>query len=170
MTYPQMQFIKGSCIQEGDKATAYTAYLNGINGHFDFINRSYSVVRNASNIYYGSAIPSCAQAPTSASANVKQSAAALTITDIMLQKYIAQWGWGYEEQWMDLRRFHYTDPDPATNEQVFKNFTLPASYFPDNNGKPAYRVRPRFNSEYVWNLDELKLIGGDKPDYHTYKL
>jgi hypothetical protein len=87
----------------------------------------------------------------------------------MLQKYIAQWGWGFEEQWMDLRRFHYTDIDPATGTQVFKNFNLPTSYFPDNGNKPAYRVRPRFNSEYVWNLDQLKLFGGDKADYHTYE-
>jgi hypothetical protein len=53
--------------------------------------------------------------------------------------------------------------------QVFKGFTLPASYFTDNLNKPAYRVRPRFNSEYVWNLDQLKLFGGDKADYHTYE-
>jgi hypothetical protein len=85
----------------------------------------------------------------------------------MLQKYIAQWGWGFEEQWMDLRRFHYTDIDPATGTQVFKNFNLPTSYFPDNGNKPAYRVRPRFNSEYVWNLDQLKLFGGDKAGNRT---
>jgi hypothetical protein len=170
MTYAQMQFIKAeAAFRKGDKATAYTAYLNGINGHFDFINRSYSSVRNASNIYFVNPISAAARTAYLASANVKQNSAALTITDIMLQKYIAQWGWGFEEQWVDLRRFHYTDIDPATNEQVFKNFVLPSPYFTDNNAKPAYRVRPRFNSEYVWNLDELKRIGADKADYHTYE-
>ena len=170
MTYEQMQFIKAeAAFRKGDKATAYAAYLNGINAHFDFINRSYNSVRSAANIYYGSPISAAARTTYLASANVKQTAAGLTLTDIMLQKYIAQWGWGWEEQWVDLRRYHYTDLDPLTGQQVFKNFVLPNPFFPDNAGKPAYRVRPRFNSEYVWNLDQLKLYGGDKADYHTYE-
>jgi hypothetical protein len=171
MTYSQMQFIKAeAAFRKGDKATAYTAYINGINGHFDFINRSYNSVRTtAANIYNGSPISTAQRNAYLTGPAVKQTAAALTLTDIMLQKYIAQWGWGFEEQWMDLRRFHYTDIDPATGTQVFKNFNLPTSYFPDNGNKPAYRVRPRFNSEYVWNLDQLKLFGGDKADYHTYE-
>ena len=36
--------------------------------------------------------------------------------------------------------------------------------------KPAYRIRPRYNSEYVWNLASLKTIGGDATDYHTKPL
>ncbi len=170
MTYAQMQFIKAeAAFRKGNTALAYTAYLNGINAHFDFINRVYSSVRSAANIYFGSPISTAARNTYLAGPNVKQSAAALTLTDIMLQKYIAQWGWGWEEQWVDLRRYHYTDLDPLTGQQVFKNFVLPTNYFPDNNGKPAYRFRPRYNSEYVWNLDQLKLYGGDKADYHTYE-
>ena len=40
----------------------------------------------------------------------------------------------------------------------------------DNGGKPMQRVRPRYNSEYLWNLEALKKIGADKPDYHTVKM
>jgi len=39
--------------------------------------------------------------------------------------------------------------------------------FPDNNGKLAYRLRPRFNSEYVWNRASLATFGGLDPDFHT---
>jgi len=87
----------------------------------------------------------------------------------MGQKYIALWGWGWVETWVDLRRYHYTDIDPLTTQQVYKGFTLPASFFANNLNKPAYRFRPRFNSEYVWNLEALKTLGGDLPDYHTYE-
>jgi hypothetical protein len=81
----------------------------------------------------------------------------------MLQKYIAQWGWGFLETWCDLRKYDY---DPT----VFTSFTLPDPYFVDNNGKPAYRVRPRYNSEYIWNVDALTAIGGFEIDFHTKKM
>ena len=102
------------------------------------------------------------------SANVKTTAASLTLTDIMLQKYIALWGWGFFETFVDMRRYHWTDVDPVTNVQVYKTFTLPV-VAAENFGKPVYRVRPRFNSEYVWNRDELLRIGALNGDYHTYE-
>lgn len=85
----------------------------------------------------------------------------------MCQKYIAQWGWGHLEQWMDLRRYHYTDKDPVTGNQVFVGFTTPVNIYPDNATKLVYRIRPRYNSEYVWNRAELDKIGGLAVDYHT---
>ena len=50
---------------------------------------------------------------------------ALTLTQIMSQKYIAQWAWGHNELWMDMRRYHYTDIDPASGKQVFPGFAPP---------------------------------------------
>jgi len=32
------------------------------------------------------------------------------------------------------------------------------------------RIRPRFNSEYVWNRASLDVIGGLATDYHTKPL
>jgi hypothetical protein len=172
MTYPEMQFLKAeAAFRKNDKATAFTAYRNGINGHFDFINRNYGTYRGpAPMIYNGSPISTAERNAYLASANVKQDPLTLTITDIMLQKYIATWGWGWVENWVDLRRFEYnTAIDPMTTLPVYKNFNLPASFFPNNLNKPVYRVRPRYNSEYVWNLEELKRFGGQNADYHTYK-
>jgi hypothetical protein len=71
---------------------------------------------------------------------------------------------------MDMRRYHYTDMDPASGRQVYPGFTLPTSLDPDNNLLPVQRIRPRYNSEYVWNRASLEAIGGLAPDYHTKPL
>jgi hypothetical protein len=170
-TYSEIQFIKAeAAFRKGDKVTAHAAYLSGINAHFDFINRSYSGIRGNVNIFNTSAISTTQRTAYLASANVKQNAGVLTLTDIMLQKYIALWGWGWVETWCDLRRYHYNvDVDPVTTAPVYKNFNLPTSYFANNLNKPAYRFRPRYNSEYVWNFEQLKKLGADKLDYHTYE-
>ena len=96
--------------------------------------------------------------------------ATITLSHVLGQKYIAQWAWSHVELWMDMRRYHYTDMDPVSGTQVFRGFALPTTYDPDNNNKPAYRFRPRFNSDYVWNRDELAKIGGLALDYHTKPL
>lgn len=88
----------------------------------------------------------------------------------MCQKYIAQWAWGHLEQWTDLRRYHYTDKDPVTANQVFIGFTIPTVLFPDNQTKVVQRMRPRFNSEYVWNREGLNAIGGLATDYQTKEM
>ena len=152
ITYAELQFMKAeAAFKKGDKTTALAAYKNGISAHIDFV---------ASTTTTG--IPAAAKTNYLASGAVAQTEAALTISHIMLQKYIALVGHGSIETWVDLRRHHY---DPS----VYTGFTLPATLFTDNGGKPAYRVRPRYNSEYVWNLASLSKFGGDKPDYHTYE-
>ena len=40
----------------------------------------------------------------------------------------------------------------------------------DNGGKIVQRIRPRFNSEYVWNRPGLDAVGGLALDYHTKPL
>ncbi|WP_020599976.1 SusD/RagB family nutrient-binding outer membrane lipoprotein [Spirosoma panaciterrae] len=146
LTYSEIQFIKAeAAFIKGDKATALAAYQAGIGAAMD---------------YAGVAAADKAKYLTSAA--VAQSASALKISDIMLQKYLALVGHGIIETWVDLRRYHY-DPN------VYIGFTPPngTQLFPDNNGKVAYRVRPRYNSEYVWNRASLDKYGGNALDYHT---
>ena len=167
MTYSEIQFMKAeAALRKSNPTLAYGAYINGIQGHFAFINRAV-FPRGNTTLYNGVAIPAAKITAYMASANVKQTPATLTLSDIMQQKYIAQWGWGYIETWTDLRKYHYTDLDPATGLQVYKNLLLPTVLFADNMGKYAYRMRPRYNSEYVWNRDALDMFGGLAPDYHT---
>ena len=167
MTYSQLQFVKAeAAFRQGDFATARQAYINGISSHIDFVN-----ARNAED----------GQSPTPITAAEKNAFLAnpaivptnpgdLTMTHIMTQKFIAQWAWGFIEAWMDQRRFSYFDLDPKTGAQVFRGFQTVNNLFPDNGGKVVQRIRPRFNSEYVWNRPGLDAIGGLALDYHTVPL
>ena len=121
-----------------------------------------------------------------------------TLSHIMMQKYVALFPWGASEAWVDLRKYHYDikytgdypsfengwdettitqkwDTDPT---KVYKGFYLrPAQvenrrtrYDIKNEGSPCYRIRPRYNSEYMWNvpsLEKLKPIIGTSEQYHT---
>ncbi len=167
MTYAQLQFIKAeAAYRAGDRALALTAYRNGVSAHIDWVND-----RNAEVSSPVPAISAAEKAAFLADARViPTSAANLTLTQIMSQKFIAQWGWGHHEAWMDMRRYNYTDTDPASGQQVFPGFAPPTNLYPDNGGKIVQRIRARFNSEYVWNRAELDKIGGLALDYHTKPL
>lgn len=164
MTYAQLQFVKAeAAFRKGDKATALAAYKNGVSAHIDFVND-----RNRDDGQWPTQIAATEKAAFLADVRVvPTNPADLTLTQIMTQKYIAQWFWGHIELWTDMRRFHYTDLDPATGKQVYPGFAIPTTLYVDNNGKPAYRLRPRYNSEYVWNRASLEKIGGLLPDFHT---
>ena len=119
-----------------------------------------------------------------------------TLSHIMMQKFVALFPWGAHEAWVDQRKYQYDivhsgdypkfangwdltmvnqklDSDPT---KVFKGFYLaPAqvqgrkgTYNKFNEGSPCFRVRPRYNSEYMWNLPSLKglkPIAGDADNY-----
>ncbi|MDP9202850.1 MAG: RagB/SusD family nutrient uptake outer membrane protein [Gemmatimonadota bacterium] len=164
MTYAQLQFVKAeAALRAGDQGTALAAYRNAISSHIDFVN-----ARNLDDN----------QSPTQISATDKSTflaspeiiPAVLTLSHIMSQKYIAQWAWGHNEMWMDMRRFHYTDTDPVSGVEVFRGFSPPTNLYSDNGGKVVQRIRPRYNSEYVWNRAALDVIGGLALDYHTKPL
>lgn len=123
----------------------------------------------------------------------------LTLSHIMMQKWAALYTWGAVEAWVDLRKYHYdidyTGDYPSMNngwssdrfitqkaenrvDRIYKGFYLPAARDIEfrnvpvnllNQGSPMYRIRPRYNSEYVWNLpklDVLKPIPGTADNYH----
>jgi hypothetical protein len=164
-TYAEMQFIKAeAAYRSGDKGTALTAYRNAISAHFDWVN-----ARNLDNGQTPTQITAAEKAAFLADPNIVPTAANLTLTHIMSQKYIALWAWNYNELWMDMRRYHYTDVDQG-GKQVYPGFVPPTSLAADNAGKVVQRIRPRYNSEYVWNRAGLDAIGGLAADYHTKPL
>ncbi len=166
MTYSQLQFVKAeAALRKGDAATALAAYTNGISTHIDFVNARYAELGQAS-----AQISATEKAAFLANPAIVPAAGALTLSHIMSQKYIVQWGWGHNELWMDMRRYHYTQLDPTGGVQVFRGFTPPSPVFADNGGNLVYRIRPRYNSEYVWNVPALTAIGGLDPAYHTKRL
>jgi hypothetical protein len=166
MTATEISFMRAeAAFLKGDKATALVAYKDGIAKHFDLLMN-----------YYNTNVPAASVLTATIKANfladpkvVPANAADLTLSMIMLQKYIAMFGYGTFETWTDMRRYHYVDLDKTTGKQVFTDFVAPTGtgLFEDNGGKLVYRMRPRFNSEYVWNINELGRIGATQLDYHT---
>jgi hypothetical protein len=161
MTYAQLQFVKAeAAFRSGQTALARTAYQNAIGAHIDFVN--------ARNLDAG-------QTPTQITAAERATflastvgnPATLTLSHIMSQKYIAQWAWGHNELFMDMRRYHWTDVDPLAGVQIFRGFTPPTNLYVDNGGALVQRIRPRYNSEYIWNSEALKPLGALEPNYHT---
>jgi hypothetical protein len=166
MTYSQLQFIKAeAAYYMGNRTMALDAYRNGISTHIDFVN-----ARNSENNQTPTQITAAEKAAFLANTAVVPSAANLTLSHILPQKYLAQWAWAQTELWMDMRRYHYTDMDPVAGRQVYPGFSIPTNVYADNVGKPVYRLRPRFNSEYVWNRPALEAIGGLEGDYQTKPL
>ena len=119
-----------------------------------------------------------------------------SLSHIMMQKWVALYPWGACEAWVDMRKYHYdiayTGDYPASGNgwdlstvdqkwdsnpaKIFKGFfLLPAevqgrrtAFNTFNEGSPCYRIRPRYNSEYMWNkpsLEALKPISGMAPNY-----
>lgn len=151
LTYGWLQFVKAeAAFKKGDMAMARTAYIAGINGSFDLL---------LGNGYTGYT-PINAGARTSYINDPMVTPATLTIQHIMLQKFVSLWPYGMEEIWVDLRKYQY-DPN------IFVNYVPVASLYPNNGGKLVQRVRPRYNSEYLWNFAELESIGANALDYHT---
>lgn len=168
MTAAEMQFIKAeAALRMSDPATARTDYINGISLSFDMLSNGY-----ATNVPVANVITPASKAAYLADVNiVPATPAGMTLTRIMCQKYIAMYGWGIQDVWCDMRRYHYTNLDPATGQQVYPGFTPPSgsSLYSGNLGKLVYRCRPRYNSEYLYNIPALTAIGAypTNNDYHT---
>ncbi len=167
MTASEMQFIIAeAAFRKGDKATALAAYTNAISLNFDMLTTTYP-----QNVPTANVITPAVKAAFLANPVVVPTSANLTLTHIMLQKYIALYAWGTQLTWLDMRKFHYTDIDPITGNQVYAGFTPPSgtNLLSTNLGKLVYRCRPRYNSEYLYDIPELTRIGAENNDYNTYE-
>ena len=160
MTYSQLQFIKSEAAWiAGQKSVALNAYTAGVTAHIDFA-RQYAPDQDLYDQRKAAYLNSDVYLPSSIDG--------LSLSKIMLQKYIATWGWGFFETWSDMRRYHY-DQDADAANAVYKGFELPDPLYIANNENPAYRARPRFNSEYMWNQQALEELNAFEEDYHTYE-
>jgi Starch-binding associating with outer membrane len=172
MTYSEMQFLKAEAyFLKGDAVNARAAYINGIDGHIEMLNTHFygylnTLGSNSPATMTKVTISAAEKAALLADPAFVPPAAGLTLKHIMCQKYLALWGWGFVENWVDMRRYAY---DEIAIYPGYKRLDI-ISLYPDNGGKLAERIRPRYNSEYLWNIDALKAVGGFDPDYHTKKV
>jgi hypothetical protein len=110
LTYHEMSFIKAEVyMRKGDNANAYTAYMAGIQAH---LNMMQAKLANWQSAGYTATNPDMAPMDQTAintflSGNaICQSAGALTMADIMLEKYLAM-GCSLEN-YNDMRRFNFS--------------------------------------------------------------
>lgn len=167
MTASEMQFIKAeAAYKKGEKGIALAAYTKAIGLDFDMLTTTYPQHIPAAQVI----TPTVKANYLGNTAIVPATGNDLTLTQIMLQKYIALYVWGTHQTWIDMRKYHYDeDKDPVTGKSVYADFTPPSGTYlvSTNNGKKVYRCRPRYNSEYLYNVPELTRIGAFESDYVT---
>jgi hypothetical protein len=123
LTYHEMCFIKAEVyMRKGDVANAHTAYKAGIQAHLDMMQ-----VKLASWKAAGFAATNPDMNPmeqiditTYLSSSAVADAGSLTMSDIMLQKYIAM-GCSIEN-WNDMRRFNYSAGNIGSFNVVYPGY------------------------------------------------
>ena len=191
MTYSEMCFIKSEVLfRKGDKAGAYAAYKEGILSHFARMNEklNYWTGIGCGKTALGFDV-SFAYAPMSqadidaymASAAVKQNSADLTLSDIMMQKFIAM-GFNYQN-WNDMRRYNYYAGNISNYGVIYTEMKEPAyrtqdvSTFSSNPNDDSFFLRrwqlPSFETNYnSKNANALfnSLYGIAPTDYTVYSI
>jgi hypothetical protein len=183
--------------KKGDKASALQAVKDGIAGHMDFCQKYIYPATVGGDKITAATFRSLANEYLAGPYVGGLTVGDLTLSHIMMQKWVSLYPWGAAEAWVDMRKYHYeidyTGDYPTKgngwerNEvytkwdnnpnKVYKGFYLRPTnvqhrkyaYDIDNDGSPCYRVRPRYNSEYMWNMPSLKKlqpIPGDALNYH----
>ncbi|MDB5198564.1 MAG: SusD/RagB family nutrient-binding outer rane lipoprotein [Chitinophagaceae bacterium] len=114
VTYHEMCFIKAEVLMRKNDPAAYTAYRAGIQAHLDMMQAKLTQWKagGLNKTSTGIIVPDMEPMNQTdintylASSGVAQSAGTLTMSDIMLQKYIAM-GCSIEN-WNDMRRFNFS--------------------------------------------------------------
>ena len=110
LTYHEMCFIKAEVyMRKGDAASAHTAYLDGIKANINMMQAKLIDWQGSGFTATNPDMAPMNQADIDAyliSDAVVQGAGALTMADIMLQKYIAMGA--SIENWNDMRRFNFS--------------------------------------------------------------
>ncbi|GAB2494677.1 SusD/RagB family nutrient-binding outer membrane lipoprotein [Algoriphagus taiwanensis] len=110
-TYAELKFIEAEAALPTDPARAYAAYLAGIEAHMDMLSVSDE-----------------AKAAYLADESVSVGAGALTLEDIMKEKWVAMFL--HPETWNDARRFDYG----------YKDMTVPENLNPNLSGNYIRRL------------------------------
>jgi hypothetical protein len=181
LTYHEMCFIKAEVeMRKGDAASAYTAYLAGINAHLNMMQAKLTSWQAAG---YTSTNPDMApmnQTDISnylASAAVAPGAGALTMSDIMLQKYVAM---GISlENWNDMRRFDFSAGDIGSFGVVYPGygrgplFAGAANYTGTAVTDPRYWTRRwalPTNLEINYNLTNVLALNPHATDLNIWSM
>jgi hypothetical protein len=186
LTYHEMCFIKAEVyMRKGDAANAYTAYRAGIQAHLDMMQakltqwKAGGYNKNAAGVTIPDMEPMDQTAINAylTSNAVAQGAGALTMSDIMLQKYIAM-GCSIEN-WNDMRRFNFsagnvgsfgvvypgyqrgplftgqaqlTGTSPADPRSWIRRWALPPTYEINYNSIHTLALNPHATDPNIWSM------------------
>ena len=177
VTYHEMCFIKAEVLfRKGDKAGALAAYKQGIQAHIDMMQED--LIKWEALGYNNPDMWPMDEAQISAymsSAAVCQDASELTMSDIMLQKFVAM-GCSIEN-WNDMRRFNFsagnienfgvvypgydrgplfkgqsqiTGTNPTDPTYWIRRWRLPGTLELSYNKAEALKVNPRALDTNIW--------------------
>jgi hypothetical protein len=180
LTYHEMCFIKAEVyMRKGEVGNAYTAYRAGIQAHLDMMQAKLSVWQGS----YGKSNPDMRPMDQTAintyltSNAVAQGAGTLTMSDIMLQKYIAM-GCSIEN-WNDMRRFNFsagnvggfgvvypgykrgplftgqaqlTGGSPSDPRYWIRRWALPPTYEINYNSINTLALNPHATEPNIWSM------------------
>ena len=122
VTYHEMCFIKAEVLfRKGDKSGALTAYKEGIKAHINMMQAKLTEWKG--NGYTNPDMWPMDESQIAAylaSAAVAQNSSELTMSDIMMQKWLAM-GCSLEN-WVDMRRFNYSAGNIGDFGVVYKGF------------------------------------------------
>ena len=153
LTYSEMCFIKAEVLfNKGEKAAALEAYKEGIKSHFSrmntrleqWIGAGCDITARDINVEFAySPMPQEDIDEYMASAAVKQTAAELTLSDIMMQKFIAM-GVNYQN-WNDMRKYNYFKNNSKWGV-VYTEMSVPSYRTQDNS---TFADDPQDNAFYL---------------------
>jgi hypothetical protein len=147
MTEAELHFIKAEASFASNKNAAYNSYIAGIRSDMNRLDVSVE----EQNEYLANP------------AFVVQSADQLTLSNIMIQKFIAMYL--QPEAWVDIRRHDWSTT-------VYPGLTRPANVDETIYGEDKWISRIPYNmeTEYIYNLPEIERLGAKDPAFLATKL
>ncbi|MGE5518594.1 MAG: SusD/RagB family nutrient-binding outer membrane lipoprotein [Candidatus Dadabacteria bacterium] len=201
LTYHEVCFIKAEVyMRKGDASNAYTAYRAGIQAHLDFMQakltqwKAGGFNKNAAGVTIPDMEPMDQNAINTylTSSAVAQGAGALTMADIMLQKYIAM-GCSIEN-YNDMRRFNFsagnignfgvvypgyqrgplftgqaqlTGTSPTDPRYWMRRWALPPTYEINYNSIHTLALNPHATEPNIWSMPVWWDTSSDQ-EYYNY--
>lgn len=152
LTYSEMCFIKAEVLfNKGEKAAAHAAYIEGIKAHFErmnirleqWMNAGCDVTARDFNVEFAYAPMSQEDIDAYMASEAVATAANITLSDIMMQKFIAM-GVNYQN-WNDMRKYNYYKNN-AKWGVVYTEMAVPAYRTQDQS---TFASDPQDNAFYL---------------------